>query len=330
MGIEVHGRIGVYEPQGQYQLYADVIRSIGEGALFQEFMRLKTLLEAEGLFDLERKRTIPERPGRIGIVTSPTGAALRDILNTLRRRYSLAEVFLAPSSVQGEEAPPELVRALEDLNRVVKPDVILLARGGGSIEDLWAFNDERVVRAVAGSTAPVITGIGHETDFTLADLVADLRAPTPTAAAELATPFTTSDLHQAVVEKSNLLMNGFLRIVDRLQGSWTGQVMRLQLSSPERRIQTEHQTLDELVHKVNAVQAHRLALATTRTQGMTQRLDALNPESVLRRGFAILTRKDDGSLVSRTAQVTRGDDLHVHIQDGGLDVRVTDRQKEHT
>ncbi len=165
--IEAHGKIAVYEPQGQYQLIVNIIQPKGEGALYQEFLRLKAMLEAEGLFDLERKRPTPELPKTIGIVTSATGAALRDMLNTLRRRLPLVRVILAPSLVQGVEAPPALVSALASLNRQ-NPDVILLARGGGSIEDLWAFNDERVVRAVAESNAPVICGVGHETDFTLA------------------------------------------------------------------------------------------------------------------------------------------------------------------
>jgi len=186
MAVEVHGKIGVYEPAGQYQLYADQIRPVGEGALYQEFMRLKALLEAEGLFDPDRKRNIPEIPHKIGIVTSTTGAALRDILNTLRRRLPLVEVLLAASPVQGTDAPPAIVKAIQSLHYQL-PDVIILARGGGSIEDLWAFNDERVVRAVADSQIPIICGVGHETDFTLCDFAADLRAPTPTAAAELAT-----------------------------------------------------------------------------------------------------------------------------------------------
>ena len=197
MAIETHGRIGVYEVGGQYQLYADQIRPVGEGVLYQEFLRLKAMLEAEGLFDGERKREIPAFPKRIGIVTSSTGAALRDMLTAVRRRLPLVEVILAPSPVQGEDAPPKLVEAIESLNQLkLKPDVILLARGGGSIEDLWAFNDERVVRAVASSEVPIICGVGHETDFTLCDFAADLRAPTPTAAAELATQTTMIDLQE--------------------------------------------------------------------------------------------------------------------------------------
>ena len=167
MAVEAHGGMSVYEVSGQVQLYVDTMRPAGEGALYQEFLRLKALLDAEGLFDLERKRMIPERPQTIGIVTSPTGAALQDMLNTIRRRYPVAEVVLSPTAVQGVDAPPGIVAALAKINRSVHPDVILLGRGGGSIEDLWAFNDEAVVRAVAASEAPVISGVGHETDFTL-------------------------------------------------------------------------------------------------------------------------------------------------------------------
>ncbi len=199
MEVEAHGRIGIYEVGGQYQLYANVLRPVGEGALYAEFVMLRALLEAEGLFDPSRKREPPQQPRCIGIVTSATGAALHDMLNTLRRRLPIVEVILAASPVQGADAPPALVAALENLNHH-QPDVILIARGGGSIEDLWAFNDERVVRAVAASKAPVISGVGHETDFTLTDFAADLRAPTPTAAAELATPVTLFDLASRMSE----------------------------------------------------------------------------------------------------------------------------------
>jgi exodeoxyribonuclease VII large subunit len=221
MEVEVHGKIGVYEVNGQYQLYADQIRSVGEGALYQEFMRLKAMLEAEGLFAPERKRPILNSRKRLES-SHPTGAALRDMLNTLRRRLPLVQVILVPSPVQGTEAPPALVKAIQSLN-LQSPDVIIIARGGGSIEDLWAFNDERVVRAVAGSQVPVICGVGHETDFTLCDFAADLRAPTPTAAAELATQITILDLgavqnYRTRLASSTLLCSpnkGFSCIPDR-------------------------------------------------------------------------------------------------------------------
>ncbi|HEX6269643.1 MAG TPA: exodeoxyribonuclease VII large subunit, partial [Anaerolineales bacterium] len=224
--VEVHGRIGIYEVSGQYQLYVDQIRPLGEGALYQEFLRLKSMLEAEGLFAPERKRSIPMFPRRIGIVTSGTGAALRDMLNILRRRLPLVEVILAPSPVQGIEAPPALVEAIRLLNYHL-PDVILLARGGGSIEDLWAFNDERVVRAVAMSEVPVICGVGHETDFTLCDFAADLRAPTPTAAAELATQITLLDLNAALQNYRSRLVSSTLNLIGEKKTVLTSLIAEL-------------------------------------------------------------------------------------------------------
>ena len=323
MAVEVHGGIRVYEPQGQYQLQADAIRPLGEGALYQEFLRLKALLEAEGLFDPARKRPIPELPRLIGIVTSPSGAALRDMLNTLRRRYPLAGVILAPSPVQGDEAPPGLVAALQTLNRVAHPDVILLARGGGSIEDLWAFNDEGVVRAVVASEAPVISGVGHETDFTLADFAADLRAPTPTAAAELATPITMLDLQAGLTETASRLEAAISALFDRQRGLLDGLQGNLRFFSPLRRVQTERQRLDGLSRRGNAAQAHRLALEASQLEGLQRRLSALNPLAVLSRGYAVVTQKRDDRIVSSRLAVKAGDDLSVRVTDGEFDVQVT-------
>jgi exodeoxyribonuclease VII large subunit len=323
MAVEAHGSLGIYEAGGQYQLYADTLRPIGEGALYQEFLRLKALLEAEGLFESSRKRPIPERPRRIGIVTSPTGAALRDMLNTLRRRYPLAEIVLAASPVQGDEAPAALVEALQTLNRVAAPDVILLARGGGSIEDLWAFNDARVVRAVVASTAPIITGVGHETDFTLADFAADLRAPTPTAAAELATPVTLLDLKAKLNETASLLGNSLAVLLEMRRAAVDERGSGLRFFSPLRRVQGERQRLDEWSRRGNASQVHRLDLATARLKGLENRLLALSPAAVLGRGYAILTRTADGKMISRRAQVQVGDALRVQVQDGDFESRVT-------
>ncbi|RLC60253.1 MAG: exodeoxyribonuclease VII large subunit, partial [Chloroflexota bacterium] len=186
--VLAHGRVGVYEAGGRYQLYVDQLRPAGVGDLYRQFELLKARLEAEGLFAPERKRPLPRFPRRIGVVTSPSAAALRDILNVLGRRYPLAEVLLAPTPVQGDDAPPQIVAAIEALNGRDDVDIIIVARGGGSLEELWAFNDERVARAVAASRIPVICGVGHETDFSLADFAADVRAPTPSAAAELVAP----------------------------------------------------------------------------------------------------------------------------------------------
>ncbi len=194
MLVEAHGSMSMYEVSGQVQLYIDSMRPAGEGALYLEFLRLRAKLEAAGLFDAEHKRPIPSLPKVIGVVTSATGAAFQDILNTLSRRMPLAQIILAPTPVQGIEAPDGIVKALTSLNEQANPDVIIMGRGGGSIEDLWAFNSEEVANAIYNSEAPVISGVGHETDFTIADFVADLRAPTPTAAAEMASPITIGEL----------------------------------------------------------------------------------------------------------------------------------------
>ncbi|MFZ5819808.1 MAG: exodeoxyribonuclease VII large subunit [Chloroflexota bacterium] len=315
MAVEAHGKLGVYEPQGQYQFYADLVRPVGEGALYQEFLRLKALLEAEGLFDAERKRPIPELPRKIGVVTSATGAALRDMLNTLRRRLPLAEVILAASPVQGDEAPPGLVSSLAALERL-SPDVILLARGGGSIEDLWAFNDERVVRAVAACKVPLISGVGHETDFTLADFAADLRAPTPTAAAELATPVTLADLSSWLQETKGRLAASTLGLLAARKGGLASLAARLRFASPQRRIQTSRQRLDDLSRRRLSAAQHRLSLEGARAKGLERRLQSLSPLAVLARGYAVVTRGQDGALVSSVGRVQTDDEIFVRVTDG--------------
>jgi exodeoxyribonuclease VII large subunit len=318
--VEVHGSISVYEAGGQYQLYADRIRPLGEGLLYQEFNRLKQKLEAEGLFDPERKRPIPEVPRRIGIVTSPTGAALRDMLNTLRRRYPLVEVILAPAAVQGESAPGEIIQAIKILNEFAHPDIILVARGGGSIEDLWAFNDENVARTIAASEAPVISGVGHETDFTIADFAADLRAPTPTAAAELATPDQV-ELRSGLLE----FLGSLARVMEALAQDWRWSLeelnRRLDRSSPEGRLRTGRQRLDELVRRGGLVLGHRVQLQRARLSGMQQQLVALSPQGVLGRGYAVVS-KEKGGVVRRVADVDAGDALNIRVSDGEFGAEV--------
>lgn len=320
MAIEAHGKIAVYEPQGQYQLVVNIVQPKGEGALYQEFLRLKSMLEAEGLFDPERKRPIPELPRVIGIVTSATGAALRDMLNTLRRRLPLAQVILAPSPVQGVEAPPALVNALSSLNKQ-NPDVILLARGGGSIEDLWAFNDERVVRAVADATraAPIICGVGHETDFTLCDFASDLRAPTPTAAAELATQTTLDDLQAQLTNYASRITDLTVSLLADHRTLVSSLASRLKYVSPERRVQFEYQNLDELSRRAFSALNHRIQLQSRLVDGISKRLLSLNPDAVLARGYAIVTRKDDGTVVSSVKQAQGG--MKVRVRDGEFNVK---------
>lgn len=320
MKIEAHGSISIYEPAGQYQLYVDAIRPAGEGTLYQEFLRLKALLEAEGLFDPGRKRAIPQHPQKIGIITSPTGAALQDVLNVLGRRYPLVDVVLGGVSVQGDKAPGEIVDAIHRMNRIEHPDVILLVRGGGSIEDLWAFNDERVVRAVAASEVPVISGVGHETDFTLVDFAADLRAPTPTAAAELATP------------EINELRANFIALVQHLQYVLTSKInslkmetdvvkARLERSSPLSIVFTNRQNLDLLTQRAELGMRHNLDLARINLRGSLSRLQNLDPRAILKRGYAIVT-KLDGSIVHASSQVLLAENTQVRLGSGELLVEV--------
>jgi len=279
--VEVHGAISVYEAGGQYQLYADTIRPLGEGEFYREFLRLKARLEAEGLFDEGRKRPVPPFPRRIGIVTSPTGAALRDMLNTIRRRYPLAEVVLAPALVQGEQAPEAIIRALEALNTYVRPDVILLARGGGLAEDLWAFNDERVVRAVVASAAPVITGVGHQTDFTLVDFAADLRAPTPTAAAEKATP-NRDDLRHDLRRLGQRLARALESRLRAERLRLRAVALRLERRAPLAQVQSDRQRLDDREQRLRWALRRRLRQRHLELRGWAQRLRDAAPQQRLR------------------------------------------------
>jgi exodeoxyribonuclease VII large subunit len=324
MAVSAHGRIGVYDAGGQYQLYADQVRAAGEGALYQEYLRLKSILEAEGLFAPERKRPIPLLPRRIGIVTSPSGAALQDVLNTLRRRLPMLEVNLAASPVQGTEAPAQLVRALEALNRErPQPDVILLVRGGGSIEDLWAFNDERVVRAIAASAVPVICGVGHETDFTLSDFAADMRAPTPTGAAEVATPTTAIELAGRLTDLSERLGSSMLELVAGNREATIAASQSLRFQSPDRRIQADRQRIDEFERRFQTAHAHRLALRGGELRGWSKRLQALSPLEVLNRGYAVVTRRLDGLVVRKVGEAHDG--INVRVSDGSFEAEVRRR-----
>jgi exodeoxyribonuclease VII large subunit len=318
--VEAHGTISIYEQRGQYQLYVDFMRPKGEGALFQEFQRLKAQLESEGLFDPSRKRPLPTWPTRIGIVTSASGAAFQDMKDTLSRRYPLVEILLANTSVQGENAPGEIVAALEKLY-LIKPDLILIGRGGGSIEDLWAFNDESVARTIVVSPVPVISGVGHETDFTITDFVADLRAPTPTAAAELAVPDQT-ELRMNIRElysrfkrsTQNLLVDQRLK-VDNI----SHQVIRL---SPQSRIQDGRQRLDEITGRLIRSMGTILNISKDQVESYQNRLAALNPEAVLKRGYAMITA-EDGTTIYQVGQTKTGQQLQVRVSDGEFEVVVS-------
>jgi exodeoxyribonuclease VII large subunit len=321
--IVAHGYLSVYETQGVYQFYIDHLEAAGAGRLWQEFERLRARLTEEGLFDDARKRPIPTRPRRLGVVTSANAAAWRDILRTLAARYPLVDVLLAPTPVQGADAPPCICAALAMLNRWSAEreplDAIIVARGGGSVEELWAFNDERVARAIVSSVVPVITGVGHETDFTIADFAADLRAPTPTGAAIACTP----DLRVALATLADLEATARSAIAQRLSEARAavealrGRARRV---SPERRLSTDRQRVDDLERRASLAIMHTLRSDQTKLDGLRLQLAALDPARVLQRGYAIVMRGSE--VISSTRQVTAGDALTVRVTDGAFGATV--------
>lgn len=322
--IEVHGRISVYEAGGQYQLYADQIRVAGEGVLYQEFARLKAKLEAEGVFEPDRKRPLPVFPSRIGVVTSPSAAAFDDVINVLRRRFPLADIILSPSQVQGDEAPAQIVSAINALNEYSKPDLILVVRGGGSMEDLWAFNTEEVVNAISNSEIQIVTGIGHETDLILADFAADLRAPTPSAAAEVATP-DSSELKAELAEIQIKLVRVMSDHV--LRNRWELQSLRDRLvrTSPMAQLNSAKQQVDELLLRIRSAVVHSLRLHRAAIDGLTQTLRVVGPSAVLERGFALVHRSEDDALVRSVDQVEPGDSLRIQVSDGTFSTEVKEK-----
>ena len=319
--VVAHGNIGLYEAGGRYQLYVDGVQPAGRGTLYQEYERLKAQLEAEGLFDPERKRALPPFPKRIGVVTSPTAAAFRDVLNVLRRRYPLVDVLLSPTLEQGNAAPPQIVAALDALNAQDDVDVILVVRGGGSLEDLWAFNDERVTRAVAASRIPIVSGVGHETDFSLADFAADQRAPTPSAAAEVATPDRSElsiGLSQMHTRLERLLAAHLTEQRDRIQ-----QLQRnLQHLSPRVRLENARQQIDGLTAQMDAALNHRLDREQQHVQELTARLINLDPERVLQRGYTIVRERETEQILTSARQAHPNLALDLQMHDGEIPVRV--------
>jgi exodeoxyribonuclease VII large subunit len=322
--VVAHGRVSYYEATGNLQFYVDMLQEEGQGALYQAFEQLKATLEAQGLFAPERKRPLPSLPGRIGIVTSPQGAALQDILNVLGRRYPLAEVVLSPTQVQGDGASRQIAAAIVTLNRLENEeavDVIIVARGGGSIEELWAFNEEVVARAVYTSRVPVVSGVGHETDFTIVDYVADLRAPTPSAAAELVAP-DLADLQETLDNWRRLMVND---VTGRLAIAWDeleSERQQLQRLSPMWQVDSDRQRVAAMSAAIETSLKHRLALQAERVQGARDRLDALSPLQILKRGYAIVRDLDTGKVVSSVRDTEAGHLLEVRVSDGAFGARV--------
>ena len=313
--ILAHGRISVYEVQGAYQFYVDTVQPAGLGVLYLQFEALKKLLEAEGLFAPERKRPLPLFPRCLGVVTSPTGAAFRDILHVLGRRYPLVEVILSPTLVQGDRAPLQIVAAIESLNEHTDAEAIIVARGGGSLEELWAFNDEQVARAIYSSRVPVISGVGHETDFTIADFVADVRAPTPSAAAEIAVP-DQGELRGTLNLRRNRLVTLMGRQIAEWRGAVEAQERVLRRLSPQAKIVTHRQRIDELTRAASTSLAHQLALERERLRGHLLRLQSLSPFATLDRGYSITRQLRTGEIVKSVAQVADGDRIETQVSDG--------------
>jgi len=313
--VLAHGRVSVYAARGVYQLYADELRPAGLGDLHARFERLRAQLRAEGLFDAERKRPLPEFPRVLGIVTSPQAAALRDVLNVLGRRYPLVRVLLAPSLVQGDQAPAQIVAALQTLDRRADVDVILLVRGGGSLEELWAFNDERVARTVAACRHPVVSGVGHETDSTIADFVADLRASTPSAAAELVVP-DRLDLQQRIQGSLFRLQGNLEQRLGRARQALKQQERVLLRLSPQGRVDAYRQQVDDLTRRARRAATHTLALRRSACMGFQARLEALNPLATLERGYAIVRQEATNTVVRSVEQVRAGEALIIRVHDG--------------
>ena len=342
--VEVFGRLGVYEPRGELQLVVESMRTTGQGTWFEQFLKLKAQLEAEGLFNADRKRPIPERPRAIGIVTSLGAAALHDVATALQRRVPHIPVVLSPALVQGADAPASLLQALQALSAKPEIDVILLVRGGGSLEDLWAFNDEQLARAIVACPVPIISGVGHETDFTIADFCADLRAPTPTAAAELCA-IAQADLVQQVIGLQELMQNLAHRQIDKcsqgldLAQSRIGrpsQAVSQQVLRLTRLGQLMHQRMASHTQAcqhnlVNKKAQLERALGQTiqnnqqRVQRAQLRLGLLDPKLVLQRGFAWLS-DEKGQAVSSIAQAKVGQPVRATLADGVVDLTVSSKR----
>ena len=315
MKVIVKARVSLYEKDGSFQIYIEEMQPDGVGALQIAYEQLKKRLAEEGLFDQQRKKPLPPYPGRIGVITSPTGAAVRDILNVLGRRYPLATIVFAPVLVQGEGAPPQLIKALQFFNDALAADVLIIGRGGGSIEELWAFNDEGVARAVAASRIPVISAVGHETDFTICDFAADLRAPTPSAAAELAVP-DQLQLLSRLEQMRGRIRQGTRAAIDRAAHRLTVVRSRRCLTSPLFYVEEQGMRLDYLTRAFVHAAQNSLSDSGRRLAAIGGKLDALSPLKVLSRGYSIPYAGK--KVVKSTKDVAPGDPMSIRVSDGEI------------
>lgn len=321
LNVRVMGDVSCYAKQGRYQIVVRSVEPLSQGKLFLEFEKLKRKLQLEGLFDESRKKPIPAYPKRIGVVTSPTGAAVRDILSVLRRRNPNLDVIIAPVLVQGDEAAPQIVQAIKDLNQL-KPaiDVMLVGRGGGSMEDLWAFNEEPVARAIAASRVPVISCVGHEVDFTIADFVADLRAPTPSAAAELVVQ-NAQNTREKVSQLAKRLAQAVSVLYERAARRLEAAVNNRIFFEPSVLTREQEQRVDELTLSLQDRMQTLAEGYSRRLEAAAHKLSALNPQAVLKRGYSI-TRNAQGQIISRVLQTAEKETLFIQVQDGTIRAEV--------
>ena len=319
MQVICRGRVSVYEPRGEYQLIVDYIEPKGIGALQLAFEQLKAKLEKEGLFDLDHKRPLPLLPQRIGIITSPTGAAIRDMLRVIKRRHPRMHILIYPVPVQGIEAAPAIVEAIQYFNRDQNVEVMIVGRGGGSLEDLWAFNEEPVARAIYASKIPVISAVGHETDYTISDFVADLRAPTPSAAAEMVVKSEES-FRESISSLESSLIKSIQQQIDLTRASLR-EFTRL-LGDPRRLLEQYVQRVDELTGRLATGLQHHVRRDRALLTALTAGLDHLNPLGILSRGYSVTRKLPEGVILKDASNVRPGDLLNTKLHNGEIVSRV--------
>ncbi len=318
--IVLHGRVSIYEQRGDLQLIADIAQPEGVGELQLKLEQLKLQLEQQGLFDQSRKRELPRFPVKIAVVTSPSGSVWHDIQNVVKRRYPVVELTIAPAPVQGGDAAPAIAEALQAAGDEPGVDLVIVARGGGSLEDLWAFNEEAVARAIFACPVPVVSAVGHETDHTIADLVADLRAPTPSVAAELVVPDRAELIAFAIAAAQDMDATMSRRLTAGIEGMQQLE-RRLHNSLPD--LDVLRMRLDDRLRSARQMLAHMLSLNGERVESLSLRLEALSPRDTLRRGYAIVQRNDDSSVISEHVQAEAGDAIDITLTSGSLQAQVT-------
>ncbi|MBE5041127.1 exodeoxyribonuclease VII large subunit [Ructibacterium gallinarum] len=327
MKVVAHGRITVYERDGQYQLYIDDMQQEGIGDLYVAFEKLKNKLNAEGLFDPAHKKPLPKYPKKVGVITAPTGAAIRDIINVLSRRFSYSDVVLYPVLVQGENSAASIVEAIRYFNRTDGADVLIVGRGGGSIEDLWSFNEEIVARAIYDSHIPIVSAVGHEIDFTISDFAADLRAPTPSAAAELVVP-SQNELMDKFNNVYSRLYSQANRILERAKLMLKSQAERPVLTDPRLKLNEQRIYLDRLYQDLTGACTDLFRGKQQAASLAVSRLDGLSPLGALHRGFSV-TEDGNGHVIRSVKQTAPGEKISILVEDGRI-LAVTEKTEETT